>query len=63
MTSKIDFRTVIVNLFIMAVDKAKMYSNEAKRDNKDIYDDLKLEKSFGLQGLHKINLTLQGFKQ
>ena len=47
----------------MAVDKAKMYSNEAKRDNEDIYDDLKLKKSFGLHGLHKINLTLQGFKQ
>ena len=37
----------------MAVDPYHRYSNEAERDNKEIYDDFKLKKPFGLHGLYK----------
>ena len=34
-------------------DPLHIYTNEAETDNWDIYDDLKLEKPFGLHGLYK----------
>ena len=35
----------------MALDPQHRYSNESERANKDIYDDFKLKKPFGLHGL------------
>ena len=44
----------------MAVDPYNKYSNEAERASKDIYDDFKLKKTFGLHGLYKNISALQG---
>ena len=45
---KVDPRTVIIKIVIMAVDPYHRYSNEAERVNKGIYDDFKSKKPFGL---------------
>ena len=42
----------------MAVDPLHKYSNESERANKDIYDDFKIKKPFGLHGFYKKNSTL-----
>ena len=46
-------RTERIKIFIMAVDQSHRYSNKAERANHDIYDNFKLKKIFGLQGLYK----------
>ena len=40
----------------MAVDSWHRYLNEYEKANKDIYDDFKWKKPFGLHGLYKNNL-------
>ena len=44
----------------MVVDPSHRYSSEAERANKDIYDNCKLKKPFGLHDLYKINSVLLG---
>ena len=44
----------------MALDPYHRYSNEPERANSDIFDDLKLEKPFGLHDLDKNNSALWG---
>ena len=44
MTSKVDPRTVRVQIFMMAVDSNHRYSNESERANYTTYDDFKLKK-------------------
>ena len=37
----------------MTVDTSHGYANEAERGSQDIYDDFKLEKTFGLHGSYR----------
>ena len=59
LTTKVDPRTVGVQLFLMAIDTQHRYSNESERANEDICDDFKMEKPFGLHGFYK---RIQRFK-
>ena len=56
MPSKVEPRTVRVQLFIMAVDPYHRYSNE--RANEDVYDDFKLKNPFSFHGLYKNILAI-----
>ena len=51
MTYKDGPRIERIKIIIMAVDPYHRYSNEAERDNQDIYNDFKLKKPFGLHDL------------
>ena len=46
----------------MAVDTSHTYLNKAERGNWDTYDDFKLKKRFGLQGLYKKYFIVVGGK-